>query len=94
MLSSDGKVAQQGSYDALSRQEGGAFRELMEWQMSGGEIDEGKGRGKVVSQDDHEDIIASMAEDHGEEEEEEALGTEGARLEGGGAVEGEERDGK
>lgn len=97
VLSSDGKVAQQGSYDALSKQEGGAFRELMEWQMSGGETDEGKGRGKVVSKDDHEDIIASMAEDHAEdegEEEEDVPGTAGAARLEGGAVEGEERDGK
>ena len=37
MLSSDGKVAEQGSYRALSNNPNGAFTKLMEWQMSGGE---------------------------------------------------------
>ena len=37
MLSSDGTVAQQGSYAELSQDPDGAFTKLMEWQMSGGE---------------------------------------------------------
>lgn len=37
MLSSDGKVAEQGSYAELSSRPG-AFTKLMEWQMSGGDI--------------------------------------------------------
>jgi putative ABC transport system ATP-binding protein len=37
VLSSDGKVAEQGSYKALSENKDGAFSKLMEWQMSGGE---------------------------------------------------------
>ncbi|KAL9601467.1 MAG: hypothetical protein Q9219_002533 [cf. Caloplaca sp. 3 TL-2023] len=38
VLSSDGKVAEQGSYAELSARPDGAFTRLMEWQMSGGEV--------------------------------------------------------
>lgn len=37
VLSSDGKVAEQGTYKELSNNPNGAFSKLMEWQMSGGE---------------------------------------------------------
>ena len=37
VLSSDGKVAEQGTYNDLSNNPHGAFSKLMEWQMSGGE---------------------------------------------------------
>lgn len=42
MLSADGKVAEQGSYRELSRNPDGAFTKLMEWQMSGGELNVAK----------------------------------------------------
>ncbi|KAL8973757.1 MAG: hypothetical protein Q9197_002005 [Variospora fuerteventurae] len=38
VLSSDGKVAEQGSYAELSGRPNGAFTRLMEWQMSGGDV--------------------------------------------------------
>lgn len=37
VLSPDGTVAEQGSYEELSSRPDGAFTKLMEWQMSGGE---------------------------------------------------------
>ena len=37
VLSSDGKVAEQGTYQQLSNNPNGAFTKLMEWQMSGGD---------------------------------------------------------
>lgn len=37
VLSPDGTVAEQGSYEELSSHPDGAFTKLMEWQMSGGE---------------------------------------------------------
>ncbi|KAI9706470.1 MAG: ATP-binding cassette permease mdl1 [Candelina mexicana] len=40
VLSSDGKVAEQGSYKELSNNPNGAFTKLMEWQMSGGDAAE------------------------------------------------------
>lgn len=40
VLSSDGKVAEQGSFKELSAKRDGAFTKLMEWQMNGGNIDE------------------------------------------------------
>lgn len=38
VLGSDGKVAEQGSYEELSSRPDGAFTKLMEWQMSGGDV--------------------------------------------------------
>jgi putative ABC transport system ATP-binding protein len=37
VLGNDGKVAETGTYNALSRNPGSAFSKLMEWQMSGGD---------------------------------------------------------
>ncbi|KAE8146678.1 P-loop containing nucleoside triphosphate hydrolase protein [Aspergillus avenaceus] len=37
VLGTDGKVAEQGSYEELSSHPDGAFTKLMEWQMSGGD---------------------------------------------------------
>jgi putative ABC transport system ATP-binding protein len=36
-LSNDGRVAEIGTFEELSSKPDGAFRKLMEWQMSGGE---------------------------------------------------------
>ena len=44
VLSSDGKVAEQGSYKELSTNPNGAFTKLMEWQMSGGEANDTAGK--------------------------------------------------
>ncbi len=77
VLSSDGKVAQQGSYADLSRDMSGAFTKLMEWQMSGGDVEGGKDRppehmrGEGHVEDDHDDILESMSEEEPTEEEEE-----------------------
>lgn len=38
VLSPEGKVAEQGTYEELSSRPDGAFTKLMEWQMSGGEM--------------------------------------------------------
>ncbi|KAI9815478.1 MAG: ATP-binding cassette permease mdl1 [Pycnora praestabilis] len=40
VLSSDGKVAEQGTFKDLSNNPNGAFTKLMEWQMSGGDAAE------------------------------------------------------
>lgn len=42
VLSADGQVAEQGSYSELSKNPDGAFTKLMEWQMSGGELNVAK----------------------------------------------------
>ena len=39
VLSSDGKVAEQGTFLELSARPDGAFTKLMEWQMNGGQSD-------------------------------------------------------
>ncbi|KAL2007705.1 hypothetical protein VTN00DRAFT_7687 [Thermoascus crustaceus] len=38
VLSPEGKVSEQGTYEELSSRPDGAFTKLMEWQMSGGEM--------------------------------------------------------
>ncbi|KAL8964010.1 MAG: hypothetical protein Q9183_004775, partial [Haloplaca sp. 2 TL-2023] len=38
VLGKDGRVAEQGSYEELSKRKEGAFTKLMEWQMSGGDV--------------------------------------------------------
>lgn len=38
-INSDGEVAEEGTYEELSNNPDGAFNKLMEWQMSGGEVD-------------------------------------------------------
>lgn len=37
-IDSDGRVAEEGTYEQLSSNPEGAFNKLMEWQMSGGDI--------------------------------------------------------
>ena len=79
MLSSDGKVAQQGSYSELSQDPDGAFTKLMEWQMSGGET---RGEPKVQKDADsraketlsgYEDVMEGLSEESEVEEDEVAL---------------------
>ncbi|PQE05448.1 ABC transporter protein [Rutstroemia sp. NJR-2017a BBW] len=44
VLGGDGKVAETGTYNSLSNNPNSAFSKLMEWQMSGGDIDESPGK--------------------------------------------------
>jgi len=37
-IDSEGRVAEEGTYEQLSSNPEGAFNKLMEWQMSGGEV--------------------------------------------------------
>ena len=74
MLSSDGKVAEQGSYKDLSNNPNGAFTKLMEWQMSGGET-EGIAGGGVSSQvggppQEAEELMHGFDDGEGDVEEE------------------------
>ena len=77
VLSPDGKVAQQGSYDKLSQDRNGAFTKLMQWQMSGGETSENPttSRQSPISDehfDDSEDLEEAMSEGHEDLDEEAA----------------------
>ena len=77
MLSSDGKVAEQGSYNELSSNPDGAFSKLMEWQMSGGEPTHKANPSLGISAtprgppSDLEDVMAGASEEDGNEIEEE-----------------------
>ena len=81
VLSSDGTVAQQGSYEQLSQDPNGAFTQLMEWQMSGAETSEPRKGNSEASPDhqgdleDRSDFAEAMAEaaDSETEEDEQAM---------------------
>ncbi|KAI4105958.1 MAG: hypothetical protein LQ345_007207 [Seirophora villosa] len=80
VLSSDGKVAEQGSYAELSGRPDGAFTKLMEWQMSGGDVVT-EDDGKRPEPEEGEELMHDV----------EKGGTE---AEGGGAAEGSRVRGK
>ncbi|KAI4172646.1 MAG: hypothetical protein LQ346_008563 [Caloplaca aetnensis] len=62
VLSSDGKVAEQGSYAELSSRPDGAFTKLMEWQMSGGDIVT-ENRDKHPEPEEGEELMHDVEED-------------------------------
>ena len=79
MLSSEGKVAQQGSYAELSQDPNGAFTKLMEWQMSGGET-QGEPQVKNDAEPEteetlngYEDVVEGLLEENEVDEDEAAL---------------------
>ena len=63
MLSSDGRVAEQGSYKDLSNNPDGAFTKLMEWQMSGGETEGKEPRGPPKESEQMIDGLGEGEED-------------------------------
>lgn len=75
MLSSDGTVAEQGTYKELSSNPGGAFSKLMEWQMSGGDTESGGGPSTAIASEprgpptESEEIQLEHAKGEGEGEE-------------------------
>ncbi len=74
VLSPDGKVAQQGSYAELSKDNEGAFAKLMEWQMSGGETKDGDAQTEQSkgAPTEYEDVIEGLSEEEPRSEELEA----------------------
>ncbi|KAG8624870.1 hypothetical protein KVT40_006621 [Elsinoe batatas] len=92
-IGADGRVAETGTYRELSEKEDGAFKKLMEWQMSGGEGGKISTRGAKVTE---EEEIAYREEEHEREaEEEEREKGEGvvvkAEVKGESAQEGEKK---
>lgn len=75
MLSSEGTVAQQGSYADLSQDPNGAFTKLMEWQMSGGETKGGPEMKNDVEPEaketlsGYEDVVEGLSEESEVDEE-------------------------
>lgn len=55
VLSPDGTVAEQGSYEELSSHPDGAFTKLMEWQMSGSDVSQ-PSKAAPVSQTTHDKL--------------------------------------
>jgi putative ABC transport system ATP-binding protein len=71
VLSPDGTVAEQGSYQDLSSRPDGAFTKLMEWQLSGGDNLEPprapREADKLGPPTEHEDALDEIHEDETEE---------------------------
>lgn len=65
-LSTDGRVAEEGTYSELSSRPDGAFSKLMEWQMSGGESMSATRRDNHVTET--EEIEAELESDSEGEE--------------------------
>ncbi|KAG5292605.1 ATP-dependent permease MDL1 [Histoplasma ohiense] len=76
VLSSDGRVAEQGTYKELSSRPDGAFTKLMEWQMSGGEggvgplphYDSSAGRGPPSETEELQQMLQEGDEDYAEDD--------------------------
>ena len=77
VLSTDGTVAEQGTYNELSAKPDGAFTKLMEWQMSGGEPTEGAGSRGISAPrgppTEAEEAMANLHEDDDGDIDEEGL---------------------
>ncbi|KAF2155765.1 hypothetical protein K461DRAFT_80673 [Myriangium duriaei CBS 260.36] len=69
-LGSDGRVAETGTYKELSNKEDGAFRRLMEWQMSGGEQPK---RTSSPHLTEEEELLYSVSEGDVHEEQDEVV---------------------
>ncbi|KAG9243599.1 P-loop containing nucleoside triphosphate hydrolase protein [Calycina marina] len=72
VLSNDGKVAETGTYNALSTNPDSAFSKLMEWQMSGGDAEEQPGRetaGHLTEGEEIQDDLLRMDENEFEDDE-------------------------
>ena len=82
VLSSDGKVAEQGSFADLSNRPNGAFTKLMEWQMSGGDVPDVPPRHEP---EESEELIHDVEEGEPEAEGED----EGSKVRGEGQTKGE-----
>jgi putative ABC transport system ATP-binding protein len=77
-LSNDGRVAEIGTFAELSSEPDGAFRKLMEWQMSGGEAPrqgqrtlgvDGRATGPPTEKEEIEHLLRSGEGEDGETEE-------------------------
>jgi putative ABC transport system ATP-binding protein len=53
-INSDGQVAEEGTYEELTNNPDGAFNKLMEWQMSGGEVDTKDIKPRITEEEDIE----------------------------------------
>ncbi|KAL2268553.1 hypothetical protein VTJ83DRAFT_3399 [Remersonia thermophila] len=75
VLCSEGRVAEIGSYAALSADPGSAFSKLMEWQMSGGEVPADhkppSAGGRITEEEEIEEDLERREEEEEEMEEEE-----------------------
>ncbi|CAN8095796.1 unnamed protein product [Discula destructiva] len=78
VLSSEGTVAEMGSYSELSADQGSAFSKLMEWQMSGGEVPAGQRPQRVAPQvTEQEEIEEDLEEELEVDDERESVKEEG-----------------
>ncbi|KAL3424884.1 ABC transporter [Phlyctema vagabunda] len=77
VLGNDGKVAETGTYNALSNNPDSAFSKLMEWQMSGGDAEaEPKHEGQVTQSEEIEDDLERIEEDSVDEDDDRESNTE------------------
>ncbi len=73
-IGSDGRIAEEGTYQELSSNPSGAFSKLMEWQMSGGEGATSRPQRYGPQPTEKEEIEHSLEEELSEPSEEERKG--------------------
>ncbi|KAF2453969.1 hypothetical protein BDY21DRAFT_116292 [Lineolata rhizophorae] len=88
VIGADGRVAEEGGFEELSRRKDGAFARLMEWQLSGGEaaerIEVERSRGeRMPTVSEREEIEFELEAEEAEEEAERELEEEKEREKGG-----------
>ncbi|ORX95045.1 P-loop containing nucleoside triphosphate hydrolase protein [Clohesyomyces aquaticus] len=67
-IGSDGQVAEEGTYKELAANKDGAFTKLMEWQLSGGDMETREVRVPEPRPTEEEEIEEDLERDDGEEE--------------------------
>lgn len=62
-ISADGQLAEEGSYEELTKKPDGAFNKLMEWQLNGGEVEPTKTQPRPIGVEEIERELESEAEE-------------------------------
>ncbi|KAH0538285.1 multidrug-resistance transporter mdr2 [Glutinoglossum americanum] len=75
VLSSDGRVAEQGTFKQLSSNPNGAFTKLMEWQLSGGEEPTPTPENRFPTPTESEEIEQDLEEASADDEMDEEIGS-------------------
>lgn len=88
-IDSNGQVAETGSYAELSRKKDGAFKKLMEWQMSSGDQSRPRSKGVGPHVTEEEILAYKSADGETQAEGEDLVEEEGTKVRGDDVTKGE-----
>jgi len=86
-IDNDGRVAETGTYNELSKKKEGAFSKLMEWQMSGNEAVKSRPHGPKIGEE--EEIEHELQDGEAEQEGRDQMQEEGTKYRGEDITAGE-----